>query len=214
MKEEQPRVIPLTQEELSVTTRKVETGRVRVSTRMLEHTGLARADLYQEDVKVEHVPIGREVDAAPPIREEGDTIIIPIVEEIMVVEKRLVLREEVRITRTRSVEAFEQPVQLRTMVADGARRAAVERLIDRRLNQPHRLFRRDQPRFYSAPRSASSLPAIQAIVALSARSASPAGARFRPLSIASPPVARSDGAAPTLWRPANRPARCAIRDVA
>ena len=58
------------------------------------------------------------VDAAPPIREEGDTIIIPIVEEIMVVEKRLVLREEVRITRTRSVEAFEQPVQLRTMVAD------------------------------------------------------------------------------------------------
>ena len=118
MEEEEPRVIPLTQEKPSVTTREVETGRVRVSTRMLEHTGLARADLYQEDVKVEHVPIGREVDAAPPIREEGDTIIIPIVEEIMVVEKRLVLREEVRITRTRSVEAFEQPVQLRTMVAD------------------------------------------------------------------------------------------------
>ncbi len=118
MEEDGPRVIPLTQEELSVTTRKVETGRVRVSTRTLEHTGYALADLYQEDIKVEHVPIGREVDVAPPIREEGDTVIIPIVQEIMVVEKRLVVREEVRITRKRSVEAFEQPVQLRTMVAD------------------------------------------------------------------------------------------------
>jgi uncharacterized protein (TIGR02271 family) len=118
VEEQEPRVIPLSREELSVTTRKIETGRVRVSTRMLEHTGLARADLHQDDVKVEHVPIGREIDAAPPIREEGDTIIIPIVQEIMVVETRLVLREEVRITRSRSVETFEQPVQLRTMVAE------------------------------------------------------------------------------------------------
>ena len=118
MEEDQPRVIPLTQEELSVTTRKVETGRVRVTTRTLEHTDYARAELFQEAIHVEHVPVGREVDVAPAIREEGDTIVIPIVEEIMVVEKRLVLREEVRITRARSVEGFEQPVQLRKMVAD------------------------------------------------------------------------------------------------
>jgi uncharacterized protein (TIGR02271 family) len=118
VEDDQPRVIPLTQEELSVTTRQVETGRVRVSTKTLEHTGYARADLFKDAIHVEHVPIGREVDVAPPVREEGDTIIIPIVEEIMVVEKRLVLREEVRITRSRLVESFEQPVQLRTMVAD------------------------------------------------------------------------------------------------
>jgi len=118
VEEEQPRVIPLTKEELSVTTRKVETGRVRVTTRTLEHTDYARAELFQEAIHVEHVPVGREVDVAPAIREEGDTIVIPIVEEIMVVEKRLVLREEVRITRTRSVEAFEQPVQLRSVIAD------------------------------------------------------------------------------------------------
>jgi uncharacterized protein (TIGR02271 family) len=118
VEEEQQRVIPVTREELSVTTRQVETGRVQVSTKTLEHTGYARADLYKEAIHVEHVPIGREVDVAPPIREEGDTIIIPIVEEIMIVEKRLVLREEVRITRSGSIESFEQPVQLRTMVAD------------------------------------------------------------------------------------------------
>jgi uncharacterized protein (TIGR02271 family) len=118
VEEDRPRVIPLIEEDVAVTTRKVETGRVRVSTRTLEHTGHARANLFQEAVAVEHVPIGREVDEMPQIREEGNTIIIPVVEEIMVIEKRLVLREEVRITRTRSVEAFEQPVTLRTMVAN------------------------------------------------------------------------------------------------
>jgi uncharacterized protein (TIGR02271 family) len=123
VEEDRPRVIPLIQEDLSVTTRAVETGRVRVTTRTLEHTGLACADLYRENVHVEHVPIGREIDAAPPIREEGDTIIVPVVEEIMVIEKRLVLREEVRITRVRSVEEFEEPVKLRTMVADVEREA-------------------------------------------------------------------------------------------
>ena len=118
MEDDRPDVIPLIQEDVSITTRKVETGRVRVSTKMVEHIDYARADLYQEAVHVEHVPIGREVAVAPPVREEGDTIVIPIVEEIMVVEKRLVLREEVRITRTRTTEAFEESVTLRSMVAD------------------------------------------------------------------------------------------------
>lgn len=118
MEEDRPNVIPLMQEDVSITKRKVETGRVRVSTKTLEHIDYARADLYQEAVHVERVPIGREVAVAPPVREEGDTIVIPIIEEIMVVEKRLVLREEIRITRTRSVDTFEEPVTLRSMVAD------------------------------------------------------------------------------------------------
>ena len=118
MADDRPGIIPLMQEDVSITARKVETGRVRVSTKTVEHIDYACADLYQETVHVEHVPIGREVAVAPPVREEGDTIVIPIVEEIMVVEKRLVLREEVRITRTRTVEAFEEPVTLRSMVAD------------------------------------------------------------------------------------------------
>jgi stress response protein YsnF len=34
-------------------------------------------------------------------RQEGDTWILPVLEEILVVEKRLMLREEVRVTPTR-----------------------------------------------------------------------------------------------------------------
>ena len=40
------------------------------------------------------MPIGRPVDAVPPVREEGDTTVMSVVEEIVVVEHRLILKEE------------------------------------------------------------------------------------------------------------------------
>jgi uncharacterized protein (TIGR02271 family) len=60
--------------------------------------------LLSEEVSVERVPINRFVDEAIPIRYEGDTMIISLLEEVPVVEIRLVLREELRITK-RQVEA-------------------------------------------------------------------------------------------------------------
>lgn len=113
MKEREQEAIPLVEEKLSVGIREVETGRVRIRTLVDEHVELARADLSREKVEVERVPVGREIDVLPSIREEGDTLIVPVVEEVLVVEKRLWLREEVRLTRTRTVEPFEAPVTLR-----------------------------------------------------------------------------------------------------
>ena len=114
--------IPLVEERLHVSTRAVETGRVRVRTVVDEQTEYARADLFRDAVRVDRVPIDREVTAVPIVREEGDTLIFPVVEEVLVIEKRLVLKEEVRVTRTRSTEAFEQPVTVRST------RAVVDRL--------------------------------------------------------------------------------------
>ncbi len=114
--------IPLVEEHLTVATRQVETGRVRVRTVVDEHTEYARADLFREAVQVERVSIDREVTTVPIVREEGDTLIFPVVEEVLVIEKRLILKEEVRLTRTRSAEAFEQPVTVRST------RAVVDRL--------------------------------------------------------------------------------------
>jgi stress response protein YsnF len=67
------------------------------------------------------VPIDRLVDVAPAIRTEGDVTIIPVVEEILVVETKLVLKEEVHIRRTLTKETVEQSVTLRKQ------RAIVER---------------------------------------------------------------------------------------
>lgn len=117
MNEQDTEVIPLVQEELVVSKRLLETGKVRVRTEVQWHTGHARADLFSDHVEVERVPVGREIDAVPPIREDGDTTIIPVVEEILVVEKRLVLKEEVHLKRIRSVEHLDEAVRLRVMQA-------------------------------------------------------------------------------------------------
>ena len=117
MDEPETEVIPLVQEDIVISKREVETGRVRVRTEVQWHTAHARADLFRNHVEVERVPVGREIDTVPPVREDGDTVIIPVVEEILVVEKRLVLKEEIRLKRTRTVEEIDEPVRLRAMEA-------------------------------------------------------------------------------------------------
>jgi uncharacterized protein (TIGR02271 family) len=105
--------LQLLAEELSVSKQTVETGRVRVATRTREREALIDEDLARERVEIETVPIGLRIDAVPEARQEGDTTIIPIVEEVLVVERRLVLKEEVRITRVRTTEHHKETVMLR-----------------------------------------------------------------------------------------------------
>jgi len=114
--------IPLLEEQLEVSKRDVATGRVRVRTTTETVEETARATLEEVGVEVERVPIGREVATSPPVRTEDDVTIVPVVEEVLVVEKRLVLKEELHIRRSITREAFEVPVQLRRQ------RAVVERL--------------------------------------------------------------------------------------
>jgi uncharacterized protein (TIGR02271 family) len=110
-------VIPLVQEHLTVGKRTVETGTVRVSTRLEEQTETITADLQRENVVVERVPVDRVIEAVPDVRWEGDTFIVPVVEEVLVVEKRLVLKEELHIRPEKSVERVEKPVVVRRTVA-------------------------------------------------------------------------------------------------
>jgi uncharacterized protein (TIGR02271 family) len=107
------RKLQLFAEELSVAKEKLETGRVRVSTRTHEREAVVDEDLARERVEVETVPMNLGIDAVPEVRQEGDTTIIPVVEEQLVVERRLVLKEEVRIRRVRSTERHQEKVKLR-----------------------------------------------------------------------------------------------------
>lgn len=115
-------VLPLVEETLATRRRTVETGTVRVRTVLEQREEIARAEIYRHAVSVEHVPINREIDAVPEPWEDGDVLVIPVVEEVLVVEKRLVLREELRVRRRREVDHVEQPVSLRSMQAVVERR--------------------------------------------------------------------------------------------
>ena len=115
-------VLSLVEEQLRVGKREVVTGKVRVRTVTDTVEEVARATLDGEEVEVSRVPIGREIDAAPSVRTEGDVVIVPVVEEVLVVEKRLVLKEELHLRRRATREAVEVPVTLRRQ------RAVIERL--------------------------------------------------------------------------------------
>lgn len=107
-------VIPLHDESVTVGKQRVERSRVRVSTRISEREEMVREALEQEEATVTRVPIDREIDAYPGIRQEGDVTVIPLVEEVLVVERRLVLREELHIRKSRRTVEVEQPVILRS----------------------------------------------------------------------------------------------------
>jgi uncharacterized protein (TIGR02271 family) len=112
-----PDVLRLLAEDLSVTKETVETGRVRVRVVTHQREELVDMPLARERVEVERVPIGRTIETMPPIREEGDTTIIPVVEEVLVVERRLILKEELRVRRVRTTEQHQERVILRTQEA-------------------------------------------------------------------------------------------------
>ena len=115
-------VVTLAEERATITRRVVETGLVRVRTETEEVEHVEHATLGLERVEVEHHPVNAWVDAMPEVRKEGDVTIVPLVEERLVVEKRLFVTEEIHIRRVRSTETVDVPVTLRRQ------HAVVERL--------------------------------------------------------------------------------------
>ena len=99
-------------EELSVAKRTLETGRVRVSTRTHEREVLVDEELAHEHVEIETVPIATRIYSVPEVRQEGETTIVPVVEEVLVVERHLMLKEEIRIRRVRTTEHHQEKVTL------------------------------------------------------------------------------------------------------
>jgi uncharacterized protein (TIGR02271 family) len=116
--------VPVIEEELEVGKRRVESARVSVRTVPRERDELVEQPLESMEVEIERVAIDRQIDAAPEIRNEGETLIIPVVEERLVVEKRLFLREEIHVHRRRTVTQFRQNVTLRSQEVIVERRDA------------------------------------------------------------------------------------------
>jgi uncharacterized protein (TIGR02271 family) len=106
-------VVPVLAEDLEVQKRVVETGTVRITKQVHEREALVDEPLYRDEVEVTRVPIQRVVDAPIPVREEHGTLIVPVLEEVLVVEKRLMLKEEMHIRRHRVETRQPQQVTLR-----------------------------------------------------------------------------------------------------
>ncbi len=115
-------VISVIAERLRIGKRVVEGEGVRVRVVTDEEATPASVTLRSERIEVERVAVGRVVESAPPVREENGVTIVPVMEEVVVTETRLVLKEELHIRRVAETREHQQTVLLRRQ------RAEVERL--------------------------------------------------------------------------------------
>src|SRR4051794_23767601 len=119
---ETEKIIPVVAEDLVVDRRPVKTGSVRVQKHVEKRVHDIDLPLLRDDVHVKRVPVNRVVKEEPPVRKSGDTIIVPVVEEEVVITKRLILKEELHVVRHRTVERAKKQVTLES------ERAEVQRL--------------------------------------------------------------------------------------
>jgi uncharacterized protein (TIGR02271 family) len=109
--------LPILEEQVEVAKRSVDTGRgVRIHKSVAEHPVAIDESLQHDEVEVRRVAVDRLVEpgAAPQPRYEGDTLVVPVLEEVLVTERRLRLKEELHITRTRRETRHHDTVVLKS----------------------------------------------------------------------------------------------------
>ena len=106
-------VVPVVEEQAVIRRAATEHGRVRVQQTTSSREAVAQDTVSRTNAEVDRVAINRVVDEVPEIRSEGDLLYIPVIEEELVVTKRLILREEIVVRRTVETETVRIPVTLR-----------------------------------------------------------------------------------------------------
>jgi uncharacterized protein (TIGR02271 family) len=107
-------VVPVYREEVSIERKAVETGRARITKHVTERTETIDEPLLRQEVQIDRVAINRPWEGPPPPpRYEADRLVIPLLEEVIVVEKRLMLKEELHISRVQKTVHEPQDVVLR-----------------------------------------------------------------------------------------------------
>ena len=105
--------LDVVEERLRVAKRAVDSGGVRVSTEVETVEEAVAVALRQQAASVERVAVDQVVETAPEPRLEGDTIVIPVIEERPVVTTQLVVTEEIRVRLTEETRTEERTVPLR-----------------------------------------------------------------------------------------------------
>lgn len=107
-------VVPVVREELEVGTRTVDRGGVRIRLVPSERQEAIDIPLERREARVERIPIEREVDGPMPMREENGLLIVPVVEQVAVVQTKWILREEIRVRLERTHTHARENVTLRS----------------------------------------------------------------------------------------------------
>lgn len=124
-------VVPVLEEHVIAGAKPVKTGAVRVEKHVEKRLRKVETPLLHENVEIRRVPVNRVVTEMPGIRKRGETTIIPVVEEELIISKRLVVREEIHLIRHRTKGRVTKEVTLHRETATVHRLDADGRRVDR-----------------------------------------------------------------------------------
>jgi uncharacterized protein (TIGR02271 family) len=110
--------LPLVAEEAIAHVHEVDRGRLVIDKRVEMVPHEAKVDVGSDKVDIERVPVNQEVASPPSTRQEGDTLIVPVVEEVLVVTKRYRIVEEIHVRKYRDVETRTFQEELKREVVD------------------------------------------------------------------------------------------------
>lgn len=106
-------VLPVIEEHVVITKEVIETGKVIIRKRVTEEEASINIPLIQEGYQVERLPGKKELlKEHPPVRYEGDNMVIPVVREVLVIEKRYEVMEEVHVIKTKTEVPHLQQITL------------------------------------------------------------------------------------------------------
>lgn len=96
--------IPVVEERLRPVVRQVDLGELRVHKHVDMTIEAVSQALTRDDLVIERVPMNEALDEPRQPYLDGDWLVIPIMEEVLVVQKRLMLKEEVRVRKRQITE--------------------------------------------------------------------------------------------------------------
>jgi len=101
------------QEEANIDKKIVESGKVYIHKKVQETDEEISVPVSHESVTIKKVTVNKYVDVAPLVRNEGNTTIIPVIKEVLVIEKKLLLVEEVHVIKEVIETTEEHTIPLR-----------------------------------------------------------------------------------------------------
>lgn len=104
-------VVPVVEEEVHADVKPVQTGSVRITKSLETHEELLEQELRRGRAEVRRIQTNRRVDGPQPPHRVGNTLIIPIVSEVLQgCEKAWFVTEEVHVTQLEESETIRQSV--------------------------------------------------------------------------------------------------------
>lgn len=111
--EPQRLIVPVLAEVPRVRKRTVARPGVRVEKRVRTRTEQVSVELERGDLAIERRGVNLLYDEPPQVRQEGETTVVPVIEEVVILETKYLVREEVRVTRLRERHCVSSPITLR-----------------------------------------------------------------------------------------------------